>query len=232
MRTLWTAISILCVAHMLALTGLLGYLAGTGRLSRPRIEAVRDVFALTVADQQAQEEQAAEKARATAEEAARLARLDDANLGVEHRINRLQKQEELIRGKIDRAEADRRQLEQALEQRLRDLERASAELKQQRTAFRNEVERQAKLRRDEQFQKTINILKGLPPAQLKAELEVYLARDDAEWVVDIIDALDKRTAQKLFEEFTTPTDLKVAADLLVRLKERGSLNIPELPAGT
>ncbi|MBL1218262.1 MAG: hypothetical protein D8M59_12295 [Planctomycetes bacterium] len=232
MKAMWTAISILCVAHMLALVGTLGYLAGTGRLSRPRVEAVRDVFVMTVADQQAQEEQAAEEARTLAEEQARLARLDDANLGVEHRINRLQKQEELLRGKLTRAEADRKQLELALEQRLRDLEQASAQLQEERDLFRKELDRQAKLRSDEQFQKTISILKGLPSEQLKAELDVYMARDETEWVVDIIDALDKRTAQKLFEEYESPADLEVAADLLVRLKERGSLNLPDLKAGT
>jgi len=221
LKILWSTIAILSVAHMLALLALIGYLAGTDRLDRDRVDEVHGIFVQTISQVQQEEKAAEEEAQVIADQEAWLAQLDEANMGVEQRLVRLQKQEELLKQKLARAEKDRKYLENQVMSGLKEVEKSRTALAEERATFEAEIKRQQDLMNDEQFQKMIDIMKGMAPEQLKGELDVYIQQGEMDRVVDIINAFDKRTATKLFAQYTTPEDRVLAADLLVRLKERG-----------
>jgi len=232
MKTLWSIISILAVAHLLALAGFIGFLAGTERLSRDRLEAARDLFLPTLAEEQAAFEEAAKAqdeaggAGAGAEggeptSAATGAEQHSPGGGAEQRARRFKTVDELLREREMRFEEDRKHLARTLADEYAKLEREWEELRAQRESFQQEIERQRALREDEQFRKMVEILKGLSGEELKAKFDAFLAAGDTALVVDILDAFDKRTAQKVMKEYETEEENALAADLLVRLKDRG-----------
>lgn len=227
MKSIWTLIAILAVAHLLTLIGFVGYLAGTDRMSRERLESVRDLFVMTVAEAKTAKE--AEEAAAAASGAGAstnvLNRLDGGGempgSGSANRIDRLKTNDELMREREMRLEKDRDILKKSLESENRKLQAKRDELGRQEAAFDAKIEAQKLLREDEQFQKMVSVLKGLPAKDMKAKFDAFIAEGKIDLVVDVLDAFDARTAQKVLKEYKTPEENVLAAELLVRLKDRG-----------
>ncbi|MFG0330956.1 MAG: hypothetical protein ACF8PN_13790 [Phycisphaerales bacterium] len=221
MRTLWTALSILSIAHLLALAGFAGFLAGTGRLSRDRIDATRRLYQLTVADEQANKEAAESEAASAAEAAMYEASMNTPNFGAESRSARVQTVDQVLLDRQRRADMELKSLERYLNQRIAELEQSKIDLQNEREAFEAERDRIRQLESDTQFKRTVEIFKGLGPEGQKTVIDEYLADGRETLVVDLIDALDKRTAQNLLKQFADPDGGPVAARLLYLLSERG-----------
>jgi len=56
---------------------------------------------------------------------------------------------------------------------------------------------------------------------------LFLAQGKMELVIDILDAFDARTSQKVMKEYKTAPENALAAELLEKLKDRGMV-----PAGS
>jgi len=243
MKTIWNVITIVAIAHFLALIGFVGFLAGTKRLNRERIDAARQIFAMTLP-----EEEAAKDAEAKAQEKKKLDAVkstlkDDpllvslypngpdtetsASMNSEERTATVTSEDEFLREREMRFKKDQEHLKRTLEEENRKLQKGWKDLKTNQDAFRAEVERQRKLREDTQFQKMISILKGLPAKDTKGKLDAFLAQGKMELVIDILDAFDARTAQKVMKEYKTAPENALAAELLEKLKDRGMV-----PAGS
>src|SRR5690606_18925427 len=69
MRAIWTVISTVAVANMLAFGAFVGWLAATDRLDAARLTRIRQVLAETRAEERARQEREAQEARAAAEAA-------------------------------------------------------------------------------------------------------------------------------------------------------------------
>lgn len=221
MKTIWTAVSIIAIAHILAFLGFVGYLAGTGRIDRDRIDQVKAIFTPTIAAQQQTEADAKAKAEQARIEAEKKARLDIANPGVEARTNEFQTISQMTQEKIDRANRDLQSMQQFIDTKLADVEKREKDLDAREQAFKNEVNRVKKLQSDEQFQKTVTLMAAMKPQDLKSKLDVYLTENKTDLVVDILDALPSRNASKLLGLYQSQSDNVVAANLLLRLKDRG-----------
>ncbi len=229
MKSMRTIIAVLAVAHMAAILGFVGYLAGTDRVNRDRLEAVRDIFALTVTDEQAALD--AEAATLAANGSVPNGVLDQGNgagggsempgSGSTSRIERLKTNDDLMREREMRLEKDREILKRSLESENRKLQTARDDLARQEAAFDAKIEEQKRLREDEQFQKMVSVMKGLKPKDLKAKFDAYIADGKIELVVNILDSFDPRTAIKLIGEYKTDEENMLAAELLQRLKDRG-----------
>lgn len=57
MKSLWSVVSFLAVVHLLALLGFLGWMYGSDRLSLERVRTVRELFAMTMAEEKKQKEE-------------------------------------------------------------------------------------------------------------------------------------------------------------------------------
>lgn len=216
MKTLFTTLGIISVANLLAIIGFVGFLAGTDRLNRARIDEVRGILAPTITEvAQLEEEENADSEADTDEPD-----VDVANEGVESRNKLIRTTEEILREKNIRAQQDLENMKRYVDRRLQDIESAQTKLDEERQEFDAEVKRVQALRADEQFQKVVNTFKGIGAEQQKALLDQYLAQGKDELALDILDALDKRTMQKLFKTYDAGPDVATATDLLERLKNR------------
>lgn len=229
MKTLWNAVSILAVAHMLALIGFIGYLAGTDRLNRDRIDEVRALFAPTIAEARlaAEEEEKARLAGELVDGAPGATMrtvsntMEQPSHGAGDRIAKLHTVDEMLRERENRFEKDREHLKRTLEEEMASLEKGWEDLKAARQAFQEELERQRELKEDEQFQKLVDMLSGLQGKDIKAKFDALLEQDDMALVIDLLDRFDKRIAQKVLKEYKSDEENALAADLLKRLKDRG-----------
>jgi len=225
MRSIWTVVSILAVANLLAMGGFVGWLVMTDRLNEDRVERIRTMLAETT------EEEAARlaKEKAAAEAAAQAAAAEAASsvlpLGVE----------QSVQVKLDLSEVDRERLRRT-DREVADLRRAfEAEqlaLEEERERFRKEKAAYEAWRReiaetegDDQFQKTLSVYEGLKPDKAGEGLTALLADGMRDQVVTYLSAMEERQRVKIMDEFVQ-RDPALAAELLEDLRRHGV----EMPA--
>lgn len=221
-KTLWPALSIAAIANLLALLGFVAYLGASDRLSRERLDRIRDILAVTVAQEQEKAKAEQEAAEQAARDAQRAAETDIANAGAENRNEQFRTIEQAQQEILLRARRDLEAIEQIIALRLAEVERREAELVARESAVESAIERDAALARDQQFRKTVALLSGLKPDDLKAKLDVYLADGLYDFVIDVLVALPPRSASKLLALYSEETENRLAAELLLRLKDRGT----------
>ena len=235
MRKIWSAISFMAFANMVAVLAIVGWLVVGGRVDRDRVHRIRAVFAETVAAERSRVEEA-EQARVAAEQAAAAeakARegapipVADAmdmrvqrNADEEQRLERLRKEVKLLQDAIAR---DQRKIDAdiaTLEQR----ERAF-------NALRDEIKR---TEGDGQFKKAVAVLEGMEAGDATTILTELMSRDEETQVVAYLNAMQDRKRTAILNELVTMGQAGVAADLLERLRTRGNevpvMNAPETQA--
>lgn len=224
MKTLLTAIGVIAVANLIALMGFAGWLAGTGRIDRARLEKVREMFSETVASQTARE--SAEAAKAESDQKAAEQAKKDARPPITA--------SELLNARVEATEIDRQRAER-LRREIADLQRSLAEreaqinkrvatLEKDQAAFEKMRTQIAATEASAQFKKTLSTLEGLKPAEAKKTLKEVLGADPvkgADQVVSYLNAMEDRARTKVVAEFIKE-DPKLAADLLERLRMRGT----------
>lgn len=244
MRTLWATVSVLAVAHLLALVGFIGWLGATGRLDRSRLERLGALFGETVD---------AERARLEAEAAAAadaerpqqpegFAIPVSASAVVEEQLA----MEEAGRTELRRMMQDAEALRAALVVERAQVDAQRTEVEAQRAAF--EAMRQGidALEGDEQFRKSLGVLQGMkaedaatvlreliagrgelvpaaPKADGQADLaapEAGVAPDGMTRAVSYLDRMSSRSRTKIMTEITEQ-DAALATELLERLRTHG-----------
>ncbi|MCB9840367.1 MAG: hypothetical protein H6809_01780 [Phycisphaeraceae bacterium] len=247
MKTIWNIISVLALANVLAVAGVVGWLSGSGRLDAQRLRDLRELFA-EPADQErareAEEAASAEAARAEEEAAAHEA---EAPLSAAEQLH----------VRLDLSEVDHQQIERLrLETRdLKDtIEAGQARLAQQREAFEAERTAFERMRSEleavegsAQFRKAVGTLAGLRADDAVSILLEILRRPTgngaipidpgesdapdgsipimlggADQVVAYLDAMPERSRNRIMSSLAG-SDPVLAADLLERLRTRGLL---------
>jgi hypothetical protein len=223
-RAVWTVITLLLLINALLMAGAAGWLYRSGRLDQERIDRIREMLSITIQQEKEQEMQAQaleEQSRQQALEIARLESVSDGPITLADRLHSEQLGDELAVQRIERLRRDisdmRRQLRLAKDL----LAKQHAELSTQREAFEQAVERQTKLKRDEDFQQTVQMYQKVKPKQAKGMFQELLSQGKAEQVVDYLSAMQLRKAAAVLKEFKKPDEIVQATDLLQRLRERG-----------
>lgn len=230
MNTLWRVASVMAVANLLAIVGYVGWLAGTGRLDRDRIVAIRAMLAEPIAQEKARLEEEAkvrEAALAQEREAARPAVLPI-------------RADERLRLKLEMSDIDRQRL-LALRREVEDLraglmrERAMVEAERaafeaQKADFEATTARLASIEGSAQFKKSVATLNELPAREGIAILLELLGPGaaseldpfGAERVVSYLDAVKPDVRAAIFAQLAKDNPA-LAAELLERLRTRGLL---------
>ncbi len=221
-KALWPAIAIIAVANLITLLGFIGFLRFSDRLNRDRLHAIRAILATTITQEQQQAEADEKAAQAQTAIAQKQAETDQANAGAEVRNEQFRTVEQGQREIMDRARGDQQAIFQLLALRLAEVERREAELARREKDVTETIERDRRLARDAQFQKALSLLAGLKPDALKAKIDVYLADERYDLVVDLLQALPARSASRLLALYASDTENRMAAELLLRLKDRGT----------
>lgn len=221
MKTLWNVISFLAVVHLLALALLVGWLWQSGRLDRQRMDDLRQFFAVTTTEAKA----AAGKSLREAE----LQRLKEAQeknqanpaTDSETQIRRLtlmSQQEDLTRRRLD---DDKKMLEQQLHQTTATMHQKQADFEQQRLAWENSVKTDREHQVDAQFLQTVKLYEAATPKQARKMLETLISDNHMDQAVAYLDSMNVRAASKVLKEFKTDSEIKVATELLEKLRTLG-----------
>jgi hypothetical protein len=217
MKTLWTIISVLAVAHLLALAAFAGWLVADGRLNGDRLERMREMLRERVVDEEARlAAEASEQATAEANAAA-AARMQ----GIPIPASAIIEEDEAATAyatqvslRQSRAIED---LRRGLWRERDDLDKEWDRLHAAQAAFDEYLARLAETTGTEQFKKAISTLEGQKSADAAAWLQSLLAAGKEDEVVSYLNAMEERARNKVFAEF----DSALAADLLERLRTRG-----------
>jgi hypothetical protein len=220
MKTIAAAVSALAVVNLMALLFAVGWLWQTDRLSRERIEEVREIFAVTNAEAEEQAEQAAAEAEKQAEQAAAERRANQPPLTADAQLDTLNYVNQQAEMSIQRTRQEVEILQKALENEKVALAREREQFEAAKRAFEQEMEEIRQARESEQFQRTLAIYQGLDAAAVKDIWMTLINEGEVEQVVTYLGEMQARQATGVIEAIEKE-DPTLAADLLERLRTHG-----------
>jgi len=175
-KTLWLALSVLAVANVLALLGVVGWLQTSNRLDGARLEQVRQLFSKTVkqtAEEAAQLKTAAQAEIKNLEEQSKAAR---PALTAEERLHARVEATEIDRQRAQRLSDENISLQRSLAEKLTQFEALKSQIAQAKQEFEQLTSKSRETVGAEQFKKTLGVLEALKPERAKAALkEIMLA---------------------------------------------------------
>jgi len=220
MRSVWTVISTLAVANVLAVVLVMGWLAATDRVSPERLERVREVFAETLTEQEARQAEEANVASAEAALAAERAKEGKPPLTAEQRMDIIRDYSDLVSQRTERVRRETQDLIDTLMAQQSRLASEREAFEEEREAFhqmRSEIEA---LEGSEQFGKTLKIYSTVKSEEAARMMRALIQEGETDQVVAYLSALPPRAASKIVSEFEDD-DAALAAGLLERLREYG-----------
>ena len=221
MKTLWNVFSFLAVVHLLALLLFVGWLWQSGRLDRQRVNDLRQFFATTTTQAKAA---AAKSLRDEELERLRTAQQEhqaDPSTDTEtqiHRLTFMSQQADQTRRRLDE---DKKMLQQQLNQTTAAMNDQQAAFDRQRQAWENSVKADRQRQVDEQFQQAVKLFEAATPKQGKKMLQDLIAQKQVDQAVAYLDAMNVRAASKILKEFKTDEEIKLATELLEKLRTLG-----------
>lgn len=230
MRTLFTAVSLIVMLHVLAAAGFVAWLHYSGRLNEERIDRVVELFEPTIEEAERAKEEAKEaqaQAEATAEQALRMEAVADGPKTLQQRLADEREADELALHRYQRLIREKRDLERQLTRMRQEISDARDQLAEEKAAFEAMVERQKELREDDDFQQAVALLERVKPEQAKQMMQNLLARGETDLVVEYLAAMQMRIAAKVLGKFETPGEVQQATELVERLRVRGIEPMPE-----
>ncbi|MCA9305470.1 MAG: hypothetical protein R3B46_05790 [Phycisphaerales bacterium] len=226
MRTMWTIISVLALANLLAMAGFVGWLGMSDRLSKDRIEQVRAVFAPTNAQQQIDTTKANAEAEAAEAQAKEDARVGQMPMPADDRTSTLAELEAIANMRVARAEGEAKRMREALELSWEELKRERAKLERERKAFDEMRRGLAETEGAEQFQKAVALYESLGADAASNLFRQILddrgrSRDEnIRTVAAYLNAMKSRTAAQVIKQFEA-SDPAMAAVLLESIRSLG-----------
>lgn len=235
MRTIWNALSFMAVANLVAILAIGAWLVAGGRVDRDRVQKVRSVFVETV-EQERSRLEAEEKQRLAAEEAA-LAEAkarEGAPIPVADAMDMRVQRNADDEQRLERLRKEVRMLQEAIARDQRKIDADIAALEQRERAFQAVQDEIKRTEGDKQFKKAVGVLEGLEAADATKMLSELMRGGKMEQVVSYLNAMQDRKRSAILNELVTAGQPDVAADLLERLRMRGSevpvSNAPETQA--
>lgn len=218
MRALWTIVTTVALANLLAIGGFVGWLVASDRLGLERLEEIREMLSETRQAEEARlEEERLEQERIEAEEeAARREALPPLTAG--DRLLLTSESAEATRQRLERMRREIEDLQRTIRAEADRLDERTSAFEEERDAFYAMRDRIAAIEGDEQFKKTVTLLEGLQPTRASEMLLELVEQGEPEQAIAYLDALQSRTASKILAAIDDPA---VAADLLERLRVYG-----------
>lgn len=229
MKAIWTILSVLAVANLLALLGLVGWLKSTDRLDNSRIRQIREVFKETLAQQKAREDDAKAKADAEQKAAEEKAKAALPPVTAADTLELKLEQSKVDQERMEALRRDVKILQDTIKRERTQLDIDKAAFAKETAAFDQARKVVAQTEGAAQFKKALGTLEGLKPDQIKTALQQLIDGKQEDQAVAYLNAMEERTRAKVMQAFITG-DPKVATDLLERLRTRGLIaRVPEAP---
>lgn len=224
MRAIWNAVSVFCVANMLALGGVVGWLAATDRLDPERIREVRASLTETRAERESKAQ--AEAAKLAAEDQAKAKAVKDARPPMSAA--------EKLQARLEAGEVDTQRLMNmrtqvsAMQQSLREaqerIDQDRAALARDRAAFEAMIQETRSLGEDAQFRKALSALEGMDPKAASAMIRQIITGGEGSagsaLAIGYLNAMQDRKRNEILGAIARE-EATLAADLLERLRTYG-----------
>jgi hypothetical protein len=218
MKTLIRVVGVMAFVNLLALGGVAGWLATKGRVDRDRVLEMVGIFAETPEARDAR----LEVARLEAEAAARPPPVSAGDIQTTEDRNLARVEVTMIdRERIERLQREVRDLQTQLRQQRQMLERDRARFEQEKADFQSMRDRLYAIDGAEYFRKSLEILNGMKPADIRPLFNTLIADDKTEEVISYLSAFDERHRSRVITEFVKGGEVQLAADLLESLRTRG-----------
>jgi hypothetical protein len=220
MKKLWTVLSVIAVANLFAIGGLVAFLKFTGRLDAARVREVRQLFSETAAQRKAKEEEAKTKAEADAKIAKDDAKIGTPPVAASDSLDLKLQQSQIDITRLESLKREVQILQETLGRQKARLDDDRRNLEKEKLDFHQARDVVAKAESDTQFKKALATLEGLKADKAKTTLQTLIDQKQVDQVVSYLNAMQERTRTKVIDEFVK-SDPKVATDLLERLRTRG-----------
>lgn len=175
MKKLWTILSVLAIANLLAMLGFVGYLKATDRLSMDRMRELREKFTATVTQDNAKKAQAEADKKAAETKATEEAKASKPPLNAEQQLATRVELSQLDQQRLQRLREEIEGLRKTLASERADLDRRQAKFDADQKAFADQVAQFTQSAGDEQFKKTLGILQSVKAKEAKAMLTEMLS---------------------------------------------------------
>jgi len=241
-KRVWTVISILAVANLLAFGGLVGWLKTSGRLDKDRMVRLKELFGPTIVQEKAQRDETDAKSAEATKKAAEDAKSLRPPINAADRLELSAQGEEVRRQQLASLEKQVDLLRASLARDAAEVSRNRDQLTQDQAAFEAMRKRVLEQEGSAQFKKTLSTLQDLKAEQAKKALKEMIAMTPAptgsastihsglDLVVSYLNSMDGRSRVKIVNEFIQD-DKAARPDLLERLRTRGlAFRAPEVPA--
>lgn len=220
MKTLWSVLSVIAIANLLALLGIVGYLKMSDRLDAQRVRELRQLFNETGSQRKAKEEEAKSQAEKDAAAEKENAKKGTAPVTAGDALEFKLQQSQVDLARIESLKRDVQVLQETLARQKKALDDDRATLDKERRDFDQAREVVRKNEGDVQFKKALATLEGLKADKAKSTLQTLIDQKQVDQVVSYLNAMQERSRTKVIDEFIK-ADPKVATDLLERLRTRG-----------
>lgn len=222
MRTIWTILSVLAIANLLAIIGFVGWLATSDRLNLDRVRKLREVMSVTLTSERVQAEEAQAALDAEAAAAAQAEKDAQPPITAEDQLMIQLESRQVDQQRLRRTADEIERLKQGLRAERLALEAERARFAAEREEFLRAQGTGVGEADEAQFKKALATLEGLKPDKAKAILNEIMSDPETgpKEVVEYLNAMQERVRTKVLEEFGK-SDPALAADLLQRLRNRG-----------
>jgi hypothetical protein len=220
MRLLWTALSVVAIANLLALIGFVGWLKATQRLDSARVTEVRQLLRETIPAKKAREAEDQKKLDEAKKEEEAKAHAQLPPVTASDTLALKLQQSQADQARLESIRRDVQIMQDTLKRERASLDAGWAQLKKEREDFEAARKQIADTEGDAQFKKTLATLQALKPDKARLALQQLIAANNVPQAVSYLNAMQERTRTKIIDEFLTD-DPKLAADLLERLRTRG-----------
>jgi len=229
-KALWNTLCILLLIHVLAVGLGVLWLRGTDRLDRERLQQTVAMYRMTLSEEKAADEAAAQQAVAGAAQAEEDAWIKTVSAGPQSMNDRLEQQQaadEFRAEKMRKLESDMASLRRQLDISRRELERERVALDRERANLVAAAERTRDQLQDEDFQKALSLYQRVRPKQAKDMFKALMEQGEVDQVVTYLASMQEKKASDIIKEFKAENEIGMATDLVERLRQRDTINAPQ-----
>ncbi len=232
MKTIAAVIVLLVIFHLLAATSGFVWLSASGRLDRSRLEAVTDVFRLTIAEQallEAENEAAEKQATEMQRHLIRMEDVADGPQSLEDRLARKLEGDDFALHRLARMQEESSAIQQRVDQDRAYVDAQLKRLTTEQKAFDQIKQQYSDQMQDEDFKRAVKTLEQLKGKQAKVMLQTLLDKGKMPLVVDYLSAMNLRKSAGILKEFRSDQESDQAMKILEALRLRGKkLTNPQL----
>jgi len=231
-KLVWNLIVAFIIFNLLLAVGYVGWLYNTDYINSDRIDQVREIFNLTVAEEEAQVEEVRLLKEKHEQDRDQLARLESTGEGPTTLRDELDKATRADQTAIERINLFNQQNQALREEMARfqaDHNRRVEELDAQRAAFEQWIQDRAEQTKDENFLQVVSLYETQAPKQTKQAFQTLMSQGQTDQVVEYLAAMSPRKAGKVLAQFKSPQEVPQAASLLEKLRQRGEYTMGDQP---